>query len=66
MTFLAVGSMLRRGEDEVAQHYAVKTIENIASQGGAWAGKFASAETVANLVFIFQVHALLASALERT
>ncbi|GAQ82018.1 Serine-threonine protein kinase FUSED [Klebsormidium nitens] len=54
ITFTAVGSMLRRGEDEVAQHYAVKTMENIASQGGAWASKFASGETVANLVFIFQ------------
>ncbi|GAQ91889.1 Serine-threonine protein kinase FUSED [Klebsormidium nitens] len=47
VTFAAVGSLLRRGEDEVAQHYAVKTIENVASQGGTWAAKFAGGEIIA-------------------
>jgi hypothetical protein len=40
-TIAAVGRLLRAGEDEVVQHYAVKTIENICSQGGEWAGLFA-------------------------
>lgn len=40
-TIRAVVYLLRSGEDEVCQHYAVKTIENICSQGGEWAGKFA-------------------------
>lgn len=40
-TITAVAHLLRPGEDEVCQHYAVKTIENICSQGGEWAGKFA-------------------------
>ena len=44
--------MLRAGEDEIAQHYAVKTIENIVSHGGEWAAKFASAEVTAALVTI--------------
>ena len=44
--------MLRQGEDEIAQHYAVKTIENIASHGADWAHKFSSQETVGSLVAI--------------
>ena len=47
-----VTRMLRAGEDEIAQHYAVKTIENIVSHGGEWAAKFASPETTASLVTI--------------
>ena len=47
-----VTRMLRQGEDEIAQHYAVKTIENIASHGGDWAHKFSSQETVGSLVAI--------------
>jgi hypothetical protein len=42
--------LLKPQEDEIAQHYAVKTIENIASQGGQWASKFASTEVVFSLV----------------
>jgi serine/threonine-protein kinase ULK4 len=41
-TITAVGRLLKPGEDETCQHYAVKTIENICSQGGEWACKFAS------------------------
>lgn len=40
-TIAAVVRLLRPNEDEVCQHYAIKTIENICSQGGEWAGKFA-------------------------
>lgn len=40
-TISAVTRLLGPSEDEVCQHYAVKTIENICSQGGEWAGKFA-------------------------
>jgi hypothetical protein len=40
-TIAAVVRLLKPGEDEVCQHYAVKTIENICSQGGEWASKFA-------------------------
>ena len=47
-----VTRMLRAGEDEIAQHYAVKMIENIVSHGGEWAAKFASPETTASLVTI--------------
>lgn len=40
-TIQAVTRLLRPNEDEVCQHYAIKTIENICSQGGEWACKFA-------------------------
>lgn len=36
------------------QHYAVKTIENIGSQAGPWAQRFASSEVVSYLVTIWQ------------
>ncbi len=42
--------LLKPQEDEVAQHYAVKTIENICSQGGDWAARFCSEDLVFNLV----------------
>jgi hypothetical protein len=40
-TVAAVINLLKPGEDDVCQHYAAKTIENICSQGGNWASKFA-------------------------
>lgn len=40
-TVAGVAALLRRGEDAIAQHYAVKTVENICSQPGEWAAKFA-------------------------
>ena len=43
---------LRAGEDEIAQHYAVKTVENIVSHGGEWALKFCTEETVVSVVGI--------------
>ena len=36
------------------QHYAIKTIENIGSQAGAWATRFGSSEVVSYLVTIWQ------------
>jgi serine/threonine-protein kinase ULK4 len=45
-TITAVSRLLQPEEDEVCQHYAIKTIENICSQGGEWARKFASQVTV--------------------
>ena len=33
----------------VLQHYAVKTIENVVSQGGEWAARFASEAVAADL-----------------
>lgn len=42
-TSAALARLLRPGEDETAQHYAVKTVENICCQPGEWAAKFASA-----------------------
>ena len=41
-TLTAVTRLLKPSEDEIAQHYAVKTIENISSQGGDWAVRFAT------------------------
>ena len=35
------------------QHYAVKTIENVVSQGGEWAARFASEEVAADLLSIW-------------
>ena len=48
----AVCRALRAGEDEIAQHYAVKTIENIVSHGGEWSAKFMREETLDSLVAI--------------
>ena len=52
-TVSAVTRLLKPQEDEVAQHYAVKTIENICSQGGEWAAKFCSEDVAYNLVQIY-------------
>lgn len=52
-TVSAVVRLLKPQEDEIAQHYAVKTIENICSQGGDWAAKFCSEDVVFNLVQIY-------------
>ena len=35
------------------QHYAVKTIENVVSQGGEWAARSASEEVAADLLSIW-------------
>lgn len=64
--------LLRDREDEVAVHYAVKTVENICSQGGEWAARFANQDVVYSLVQIIngqgrgeQLRATAASTLAR-
>mmetsp|Transcript_37117 Transcript_37117/g.82576 ORF Transcript_37117/g.82576 Transcript_37117/m.82576 type:complete len:1288 (+) Transcript_37117:271-4134(+) len=52
-TISAVTRLLKVQEDEIAQHYAVKTIENICSQGGDWAAKFSNQDVAFNLVQIY-------------
>jgi len=52
-----VSSILRKGEDDVTQHYALKTIENIASQGGEWAQRFTNNEVIDNLCYTFRASA---------
>lgn len=49
-----ISSILRKGEDDATQLYALKAIENIASQGGDWAVRFASNEVIGNLCYIFK------------
>ena len=44
--------MLKGTEDEVVQHYAVKTLENMASHDGEWAHRFCNGEVVAHLLRI--------------
>jgi serine/threonine-protein kinase ULK4 len=48
-----VTRLLRAGEDEVTQHYAVKAIENIVTHGGEWAARFTSQDVVTNLATIY-------------
>ncbi|XP_010245352.1 PREDICTED: serine/threonine-protein kinase RUNKEL [Nelumbo nucifera] len=49
-----VSSILRKGEDDVTQLYALRTIENICSQGGDWAARFTSQDVIGNLCYIFK------------
>ncbi|PNH11471.1 Serine/threonine-protein kinase ULK4 [Tetrabaena socialis] len=49
-TYAQVMRLLKDKEDEVAVHYAVKTVENICSQGGEWAARFATQDVVLSLV----------------
>ncbi|XP_009405546.2 serine/threonine-protein kinase RUNKEL [Musa acuminata AAA Group] len=49
-----VSSILRKGEDDVAQLYALRAIENICSQGGDWAFRFASQDVIGNLCYIYK------------
>ncbi|KAA8527500.1 hypothetical protein F0562_034785 [Nyssa sinensis] len=49
-----VSSILRKGEDDLTQLYALRTIENICSQGGHWATRFTSHDVINNLCYIFR------------
>nr|XP_043611754.1 serine/threonine-protein kinase RUNKEL [Erigeron canadensis] len=49
-----VTSLLRKGEDDMTQLYALRTIENISSQGGSWATRFTSQDVINNLCYIFR------------
>ncbi|KAF8394503.1 hypothetical protein HHK36_020713 [Tetracentron sinense] len=49
-----VSSILRKGEDDLTQLYALRTIENICSQGGDWSARFTSQDVFSNLCYIFK------------
>ncbi|KAG0453683.1 hypothetical protein HPP92_024987 [Vanilla planifolia] len=49
-----VSSILRKGEDDIAQLYALRTIENICSQGEEWASRFANQDVIGNLCYIYK------------
>ncbi|KAF8017046.1 hypothetical protein BT93_H2299 [Corymbia citriodora subsp. variegata] len=49
-----VTSILRKGEDDMTQLYALRTIENICSQGGYWAARFTSQDVINNLCYIYK------------
>uniref|UniRef100_M4CQI6 non-specific serine/threonine protein kinase n=1 Tax=Brassica campestris TaxID=3711 RepID=M4CQI6_BRACM len=49
-----VSSMLRKGEDDLTQLYALRTIENFCSQGGYWASRFSSQDVISNLCYIYR------------
>lgn len=46
--------MLRKGEDDLTQLYALRTIENISGHGGYWATRFTSQDVISNLCYIFR------------
>ncbi|XP_021727752.1 serine/threonine-protein kinase RUNKEL-like [Chenopodium quinoa] len=49
-----VVSMWRKGEDDVTQVYALRTVENICSQGAQWVARFTSQDVISNLCYIFR------------
>ncbi|KAK8925689.1 Mitogen-activated protein kinase kinase kinase 2 [Platanthera zijinensis] len=49
-----VSSMLRKGEDDAVQLYALKTIDNMCSQGEEWTSRFASHDAIGNLSYIYK------------
>ncbi|KAF3785991.1 Serine/threonine-protein kinase RUNKEL [Nymphaea thermarum] len=52
--FALISSILRKGEDDTTQLYALRTIENVCSQGSDWDARFTSQEVIANLCYIFK------------
>uniref|UniRef100_A0ACD5W078 Uncharacterized protein n=1 Tax=Avena sativa TaxID=4498 RepID=A0ACD5W078_AVESA len=49
-----VSSILRKGEDDLAQLYALRTIDNICSQGTDWTSRFASQDVIGHLCYIYK------------
>ncbi|KAG7018649.1 Serine/threonine-protein kinase RUNKEL [Cucurbita argyrosperma subsp. argyrosperma] len=49
-----VSSILRKGEDDITQLYALRTIENICSQGVTWASRFTIQDVISNLCYIYR------------
>ncbi|XP_051152615.1 serine/threonine-protein kinase RUNKEL [Andrographis paniculata] len=49
-----ISSVLRKGEDDLTQLYALRTIENISSHGGYWATRFTSQDVISNLCYIYR------------
>jgi len=56
-----VSSVLRKGEDDITQLYALRTIENICSQGGAWVGRLTGQDVISNLCYIYRAAGKLES-----
>ena len=56
ITFTIITKCLREGEDSIVQHYAAKTIQNIATTDTQHCEKFATAETAQ--VLLGKVHIL--------
>jgi serine/threonine-protein kinase ULK4 len=51
-----VSSILRKGEDDLAQLYALRTLDNICSQGAEWTSRFASQDAIGHLCFIYKAN----------
>ncbi|KAF7018134.1 hypothetical protein CFC21_031450 [Triticum aestivum] len=49
-----VSSILRKGEDDLAQLYALRTVDNICSQGTDWTSRFASQDAIGHLCYIYK------------
>ncbi|KAJ4908160.1 Protein kinase family protein with ARM repeat domain [Raphanus sativus] len=49
-----VSSILRKGEDDLTQLYALRTIENICSQGAYWTTRFTTQDLISNLCYIYK------------
>ncbi|XP_061989242.1 serine/threonine-protein kinase RUNKEL [Rosa rugosa] len=49
-----VASILRKGEDDLTQLYALRTIENVCSQAGHWAARLNSQGMINNLCYIYR------------
>ncbi|XP_030508016.2 serine/threonine-protein kinase RUNKEL [Cannabis sativa] len=49
-----VSSILRKGEDDMTQLYALRTIENVFSQGAYWVSRFNSQDVINNLCYIYR------------
>lgn len=49
-----ISSILRKGQDDLTQLYALRTIENISSHGGYWATRFNSQDVISNLCYIYK------------
>ena len=49
-----ISSILSRGEDDLTQLYALRTIENTSAQGTEWACRFTSQDTITNICYIYK------------
>ncbi|CAL0334651.1 unnamed protein product [Lupinus luteus] len=43
-----------QGEDDLTQLYALRTVENVCSQGGTWVGRLSSQDVISNLCYIYR------------
>lgn len=49
-----ISSLLRRGEDDLTQLYALRTIDNVSTQGADWTSRFACQDLISNLSYIYK------------